>query len=150
MCAFNAWAVSDLPPRERAFSNEHWRALVHRSALPGWLVVGLRRHVLSLDQLTPDEALSLGPVLVGGTEALVAVTGCVKSYVMLFCEGMPHLHFNLVPRMDDIRDNLRGPAVFGYEVGAIPLSEPARDELGRRLAEAWPMSRTHRPGAPRS
>ena len=72
MCAFNAWDVSDLPPRERAFSNEHWRALVHRSALPGWLVVGLRRHVLSLDQLTPDEALSLGPVLVGGTEALVA------------------------------------------------------------------------------
>lgn len=140
MCTYNEWAVEDLPPREVALSNAHWRALVHKSALPGWVVVGLRRHALSLDQLTAEEASSLGPVLVAGTQALIDVVGCTKSYVMLFCEGMPHLHFNLVPRMADMPAHLRGPNVFGYEAEASPLSDSARDDLGRRLASAWAKS----------
>ena len=138
LCAFNDMNVGDLPPRERVFSNEHWRALVHKSALPGWIVVGLRRHALSLDELTDEESLSLGPVLVGGAQALAAVVGCVKSYVMLFCEGMPHLHLNLVPRMGDIPADLVGPAVFGYERRGTPLGDSDGDELALRLASAWP------------
>jgi diadenosine tetraphosphate (Ap4A) HIT family hydrolase len=137
MCVSNEIEIGQLPPRERVFVNDHWRALVHKSALSGWLVVGLRRHALSLDDLTVEESLSMGPVLVGGTRALASVVGCVKSYVMLFCEGLPHLHLNLVPRMDDIPPDLVGPAVFGYEGRGIPLTDSERDELGVRLASAW-------------
>ncbi len=140
MCGLNAWKINDLPPRECVYSNEHWRVLVHKSALPGWLVVGLRRHVGVLNQLTSEEALSLGPVLVGGTQALIDVLGCARSYVMLFCESMPHVHFNLVPRMEDIPDGFRGAGVFGYDKVSRLLSDPERDDLGQRLAAAWPKT----------
>jgi diadenosine tetraphosphate (Ap4A) HIT family hydrolase len=137
MCALNEIEVGELPSRERIFINEHWRALVHKSTLPGWIVVGLRRHALSLDELTDEESLSLGPVLVGGARALVTVVGCVKSYLMLFCEGLPHLHLNLVPRMGDMPPELVGPSVFGYERLGSPLGDSDLDELGLRLASAW-------------
>lgn len=138
MCALNETAVQELPPRERVFVDDHWRVLVHESALHGWLVVGLRRHALSLGELTSEESLSLGPVLVSGTRALEKVVGCMKSYAMLFCEGLPHLHVNLVPRMSDIPAELMGPAVFGYEQRGRPLGDADRDELGLRLASVWP------------
>jgi diadenosine tetraphosphate (Ap4A) HIT family hydrolase len=137
VCELNAWKVEDLPPRECVFSNEHWRALVRDSGLPGWLVVGLRRHVGSLNELTSEESISLGPVLAGGTQALIDVVGCIRSYVILFCEAMPHLHFNLLPRMEDMPADFRGAGVFGYDARQH-LSDPERDDLGRRLAAAWP------------
>jgi hypothetical protein len=59
---------------------------------------------------------------------------------MLFCESMPHVHFNLVPRMGDIPDDFRGVGVFGYEKRASALSDSERDDLGRRLAAAWPKT----------
>jgi diadenosine tetraphosphate (Ap4A) HIT family hydrolase len=136
-CTNNALNLQDLPDREKVFSSEHWRVLVHSSALPGWLVVVLRRHVESLSDLTEAETTSLGEVLAGGTRALMEVVGCIKTYAMLFGEGMPHLHFNLVPRMPDIPEALRGPKVFGYDADASPISDVERDSVARRLSAAW-------------
>lgn len=139
LCNYNAWPVDDLPPRERVFSNDYWRVLVHQSAIPGWLVVGLRRHVARLSDLTEEETISLGPALSAGTQALIDVVGCAKTYAMLFSESVAHVHFNLVPRMADMPDKFRGAGIFGYNVVATPLDEAARDDLGRRLATAWPV-----------
>lgn len=116
--------------------------LVHAydSALPGWLVLVLRRHAASVAELEPAEAAELGPLTAEVSRALAQVTGCEKTYVMQFAEapGHPHVHFHLVPRAADMPTDRRGGAAFGYLGGAPStwVPEVERDALARELRAA--------------
>lgn len=112
------------PPRERIHWDGVWRiAHAEQCALPGWLVVIAARHVNSFAEMTGDEAGRLGPLLSAATRALVAVTGCEKTYVAMFAEreGFHHLHVHVIPRAADLAAELRGPAIFRHL--ARPRSE---------------------------
>jgi len=132
---------TDLPPRERVyFGPRWWVAHAFGTALPGWMVVMPRRHVLSLDELTPAEAADLGPLLRGLSAALREVTGCEKTYVALFAEaeGFGHVHFHVVPRLAGLDPELRGPRVFGL-LGVDPAREVPdsdMDEIALSVAAA--------------
>jgi diadenosine tetraphosphate (Ap4A) HIT family hydrolase len=127
-----------LPPQERVAADAHWRvAHAFNTALPGWLVLVPRRHVTSVADLTDAEAAVLGSWQVRLSRALRDVTGCVKTYVVQFAEqgGFEHVHFHVVPRMADIPDDRRGPAVFGY-LNPPPgqgIDAQQRDELAAAL-----------------
>jgi diadenosine tetraphosphate (Ap4A) HIT family hydrolase len=139
-CSMSA-RLPDLPPRERVFVDDTWRvAHDFNASLEGWLVVVSLRHVEGLHELTAEEATSLGVILRAATRALVEVTGCTKTYVMLFAEkdGFSHLHLHVVPRMPGLATDRRGPAVFAY-CKEEPLPEVDRDRLAVRLASAWPV-----------
>jgi diadenosine tetraphosphate (Ap4A) HIT family hydrolase len=131
----------DLPPRERVHVGQRWRvAHAFGTALPGWLVVLPRRHVTALDELTPEEAADLGPLLRGLTAAMRSVLGCAKSYVALFAEaeGFAHVHFHVIPRADDLEGDLRGPRIFGL-LGGDPerhVPEAVMDDVAASLASA--------------
>jgi diadenosine tetraphosphate (Ap4A) HIT family hydrolase len=131
-------AAESLPPREEIWRNEHWRvAHAFDTALPGWLVVLARRHVVALDELDSDAASELGRLLHQLTAALRAVTGCEKTYVMMLgeAEGFSHLHVHVVPRMPDLPEDLRGPRVFGL-LGVEEedrVTTDARDAVARAL-----------------
>ncbi len=137
LCAENKRPSSELPPREAVYRNKNWRVAVHASALPGWLLVICDRHIESLEDLSVEEARSLGSVFAEGTRALRETVGSVKSYAMLFAESSPHVHFNLIPRMSDIPDHLKGAAVGGYNREGPILSAEERDALALRISEAW-------------
>ena len=128
----------ELPPRERVAADTSWRvAHALDASLPGWLVLVPRRHVTALAELTDAEAVALGAWQVRLSRALHDVTGCVKTYVMQFSEheGFGHVHFHLVPRMPDIPDDHRGPAVFRY-LGHPPghgVTEQQRDDLAASI-----------------
>jgi diadenosine tetraphosphate (Ap4A) HIT family hydrolase len=110
-------AVDAQPIRERIWWDGSWRvAHAITCALPGWLVVVPARHLLSLADLSADEAAALGPLLAGVSRALVDVTGCRKVYLGLFAEqeDFHHLHVHVVPRHAELPADLRGPRVFGY------------------------------------
>ena len=110
-------AGPDAPFRERFVRHAGWRvAHDFNSSLAGWLVLVPLRHVHALDELTADEATTLGDLLRNASVALRSVTGCEKTYVMLFAEaeGFAHLHVHVVPRMSDQPADRRGPDVFGY------------------------------------
>ncbi len=131
----------DAPLRERFVREDGWRvAHDFNSSLEGWLVLAPLRHVLALDELTAEEATALGGLVRKASIALKAVTGCEKTYVMLFAEaeGFAHLHVHVVPRLADQPDDRRGPAVFGYLKDGRPLSAARRDEVARSLLAAWP------------
>jgi len=134
-------ARPDVPLRDRIHRGPHWWvAHAFGTALPGWLVVVPRRHVVALDELTPAEAADLGPLLREVTSALRRVTGCEKTYVALFAEaeGFSHVHFHVMPRRADLSPEFRGPRVFGL-LGAEPgheVPEGVRDELASKLAAA--------------
>ena len=131
----------DAPLRERFVRAGGWRvAHDFNSSLPGWLILAPLRHILSLDELTVEEALTLGDLLRKASVALKSVTGCQKTYVMLFAEadGFAHLHIHVVPRMADQPDDRRGPDVFGYLEDGHALPPERRDEVARALVAAWP------------
>ena len=140
-CAADARA--DLPPRERIYLGRHWRvAHAFGTALPGWLVVLPRRHVLGLDELTTAEAAGLGPLLRAVTSALREVTGCQKTYVALFAEaeGFGHVHFHVVPRHADLDRELRGPRVFALMGGDASrhVTDSDMDQIALRLTAVLP------------
>lgn len=134
-------AGPDAPFRERFVREGGWRvAHDFNSSLEAWLILAPLRHVHALDELTADEATTLGDLLRGASVALKAVTGCQKTYVMLFAEaeGFAHLHVHVVPRMPDQPDDRRGPAVFGYLQDGRAVPAKRRDEIAHALLAAWP------------
>jgi len=132
-----------LPPRERIYLSRHWRvAHAFGTALPGWLVVLPRRHVLALDELTEAEAGDLGPLLRVVTAALRGVTGCQKTYVALFAEaeGFGHVHFHVIPRQAGLDSALRGPRVFALMGGDASrhVTDSDMDQLALQLSAVLP------------
>ena len=133
-------AASGVPDREWVWADDQWRvAHAFDSALPGWLVLLPRRHVTALDDLSVEEAATLGPLLRALTAALRAETGCVKTYVVLLAEaeGFAHLHLHVVPRLPDQPADRRGPRVFGYlgAAAADRVSVAEQDALARRVRQ---------------
>jgi len=134
-------ATPDAPLRERIVCERGWRvAHDFNTSLAGWLILAPVRHVHALHELTPEEAVALGDLLRKGSIALREVTGCAKTYVMLFAEaeGFAHLHVHLVPRLADQPEDRLGPAVFGYLADGNPLAPERRDEVAEAILAAWP------------
>jgi diadenosine tetraphosphate (Ap4A) HIT family hydrolase len=100
----------------------------YNTALPGWLVLVARRHVRAIDELTTDEAVELGALIRRVSIALKHVTGCAKTYVAQFAEAKehPHVHFHVVPRMEDQPESRRGPKVF--ECLGVPEKERVSED----------------------
>ena len=136
-CANNE-QVDELPPRECIHLEGGWRvAHAFNSTLPGWLVLVPMRHVTSMDELTAQESEAMGLLARKASIALREVTGCSKTYLMLFAEaeGFAHLHVHVVPRMPDLESDVLGPRVFAYLSDDQDewIAEGERDAIGMRL-----------------
>ena len=106
----------------------------YNSALPGWLVLVVRRHIESLDELTDPEAVELGQLIRRVSFALKEVTGCMKTYVIQFAEAAehPHVHFHIIPRMANQPDNRHSSQIFGYL--GVPEEERVSQEVMNAIA----------------
>jgi diadenosine tetraphosphate (Ap4A) HIT family hydrolase len=131
--------IDELPLVERLYVDEHWRVSHAWSSLPGWLVFSLRRHAVSLDELAPAEAETMGRLQQAAAAALRAEVGCEKTYVMLFAEHPDfHLHFHVVPRMPWFGPGDLAGDVFRFmnvpEEDQVSLEE--RERLAKRIGDA--------------
>ncbi len=89
------------PLWDHIYQSEYWDlAHAFNTALPGWMVLIVRRHTESLDELTEQEAAELGPLIRRVSLALKNEFGCTKTYVIQFAEARRHnhVHFHIVPR----------------------------------------------------
>lgn len=113
----------------------HWD-VVHAfgTAVEGWLVLVVRRHLTSVASLSDDEAAELGPLIRDVSRAVQEVVGCDKTYVVQFAEHRqhPHVHVHIIPRARDLPDEQQGPRVFtllgvpeGEAVTAVRMDEIA-------------------------
>lgn len=105
--------------------DQHWRVEhAHPVAVPGWLVLVLRRHARALHELTDDESSAFGRWLAVLPKALHHATGSEVEYVMQFAEGdgFHHVHVHLVARTPDWNPDWKGPGVFGALGGDESLS----------------------------
>lgn len=87
-------------------------AVLGSSPLAGWMVVAPARHVEHVGDLAAEEMAAVAEaarLLAGRQRDLL---GATKSYVALFAEVVPHLHFHVVPRYPGTFPSLRGPRAF--------------------------------------
>ena len=107
----------EAPLWDNIFRTQYWD-LVHsyNTSLPGWLVLVARRHLAAIDEMSAAEAAELGLLLQQVSASLKQVTGCQKTYVMQFAEHPqhPHVHFHVVPRLNEQPETHRGPRVMKY------------------------------------
>lgn len=111
----------------------------YNTALPGWLVLVVRRHMTAIDELTDAESIELGQLIRRTSLALKALTGCLKTYVIQFAEQAehPHVHFHIIPRMADQPENRRSTQIFGY-LGVSEeerVSEAEMNEIAAKIRE---------------
>jgi diadenosine tetraphosphate (Ap4A) HIT family hydrolase len=104
------------------------------TALPGWLVLVVRRHIIAVDELTDAEATELGQLIRRTSMALKEVTGCLKTYVIQFAEKAdhPHVHFHIVPRMADQPHERKSTLIFGYL--GVPEGERVSEDMMNSIA----------------
>lgn len=130
--------------RVRLWEDELWRlSAVLQGPIPGFAHLETRRHVPYITDLDGPEAATLGPVLARATTVLQEAAGAELTYVYVFGDRTPHLHFNLAPHRDG--DGLRGgPGLLDPDA---PDTDPAihqavADAAARALADA---STQHKP-----
>ncbi|MCY4464040.1 MAG: HIT family protein [Chloroflexi bacterium] len=127
----------EAPPWDSIYRSSYWDvAHAYNTSLLGWLVLIVRRHMQSLNELTIAEAADLGALLREVSQALKRHTGCQKTYIMQFAESAdhPHVHFHIVPRMPD-----QAPDDIAYRVMrrlGVPLAERCDETEMNALALA--------------
>jgi diadenosine tetraphosphate (Ap4A) HIT family hydrolase len=127
--------TGEVPLWDRIHRTRFWD-IVHsyNTALPGWLVLVVRRHIEAIDELTEDEAAELGQLVRQVSIALKEVTGCIKTYVIQFAEQAdhPHVHFHIVPRRVNQPEDRRSTQVFKYL--GVPDEERVTEEHMNEIA----------------
>lgn len=107
----------EAPLWDSIYRTDYWDVVhAYNSSLLGWLVLVVRRHIASLDELTEPEAAELGLLIQRTSNALKQLIGCVKTYAIQFAEhpDHPHVHFHIVPRMADQPPDRKSTQIFGY------------------------------------
>ena len=119
------------PPGGVIWNNGLWQVdhRVHPCPTLGWLIVKPVRHVEFFDDLTVEEAEEFGLLVKRVTSALrkCLPRPPVKVYTILLAESADcsHIHFHVVPRMEDDPIEFRGPRVFAWP-GDIDTAEIER------------------------
>jgi len=136
--------------RVRLWEDEHWRlSAVLQGAIPGFAHLETRRHIPFITDLDGPEAATLGLVLARATRVLREAAGAELTYVYVFGERTPHLHFNLAPHRDG--DGLRGgPGLLDPNVPDTDLAvhRAVADAAARALADASTRQSQATPSGP--
>lgn len=103
------------------YEDEYWM-LTHSTSpklppLKGMLILQPKRHCTQLADLTWGEIDNLGLILRDTCKAIETILHPSKIYAGSFGEGVKHVHFMIVPRMQ------------GMPIGAELLKEVIQDQL---------------------
>jgi diadenosine tetraphosphate (Ap4A) HIT family hydrolase len=89
----------------------------------GRLLVEPRRHVEGLEELTPDEAASLGRAAAAASGALKQRGGAEHVYAFVISDAVRHTHLHLLPRYPGTPADVRFTAMVDWP--GAPLGDAA-------------------------
>lgn len=119
-----------ISPGPTIYEGKHWLVEhTYPNRLKGWLVIVSKRHVEALHELTKDEFMEFGEICEMTTKILHSTLYCKKEYCMCFAEveKFYHIHFHIVPRANDLPDELKSSKIFSMlkvdEADSIPREE---------------------------
>lgn len=104
-----------ISPGPSIYVGTYWQVEhAYPTKLVGWLVIVLRRHAIALHELNSDEFAELGTILEPTVRAVHAALGPAKEYAACYAEarGFEHIHFHVVPRAQDMPEELMGAGSF--------------------------------------
>lgn len=127
------------PPGGVIYQNDHWAVYLRSRPLlvAGQGFITLRRHCEDLRELTPEEAMSLGPMLQQTMRAFHVVMAPERIHLGLYGEETAHLHWHLTPRTRKLpAGNIPLTVLHILRVGLVRLRlyRPANDEVVANLA----------------
>jgi diadenosine tetraphosphate (Ap4A) HIT family hydrolase len=105
-------------PGGAIFENDYWHVGIIGSLPVVWrrfLSIKLKRHCEQLGELSPAEALALGPVIRSTCLALAEVLKPAKFYVCSFGEGVRHILWWVLPRPPGMRPGMH-PVIFNLDM----------------------------------
>jgi len=118
--------ISPGPP---IYVGTYWQVEhAYPSKLVGWLVIVLRRHAIALHELSSEEFAEFGSVLEMTIRAVHGALGPAKEYAACYAEarGFEHIHFHVVPRAQDMPEELMGAGSFDLlRVSRSEAADPA-------------------------
>lgn len=128
-CLANA-GIRSVSPGPRIYEGTYWNVdHAYPTRLRGWLVLVLKRHAVTLHELSREELVEMGELLAHLTQLLHSEFGCFKEYISCFAEAehFNHVHIHVVPRAADLPHELQGPRIFALlspaEPDALPPAE---------------------------
>jgi len=104
-----------ISPGPVVYEGEYWVVeCTYPTALKGWVVIVLKRHVEALNVLTEAEFREYGLILFKVVQGLKHLLDYQKEYVIEFgeAEGFNHVHFHVVPKPYDLPESLRSGKIF--------------------------------------
>lgn len=107
--------AGESPPWDAIHRGRGWDVVhAYGTAVEGWTVLVVRRHITAVADLTDEEASELGPLIRDVSRAIQAVLSCKKTYVVQFAEHPfhPHVHVHVIPRLLGLPKHFQGPQVF--------------------------------------
>ncbi len=129
----------EAPAWDAILRTAHWDvAHAFGTAVEGWLVLVVRRHLTTVADLSEEEAAELGPLIRDVSRALQRVIDCAKTYVVQFAEHPqhPHVHVHVIPRAHDLPHERQGPRVFSLlgvsEEDSVPAAR--MDEIAAAMS----------------
>lgn len=103
-----------LLPGSRIYEGKYWAVEHAHSAILGWLVIILKRHVEALHEVKKEESEEFIKIQQKVINLLKDQLNCQKEYVICFAEGehFHHIHFHCIAIRKDQPADFRGPKIF--------------------------------------
>ena len=130
-CVFCAGLRGELP-LARVYEDEQVLAFLdHRPVFPGHVLLIPKRHMVTLDELAPEEVPALFEklrVLSRAVPLAAGGQGCFVANNNIVSQSVPHLHWHAVPRS-------KGDGLKGFFWPRRPYADEAAQELMRGRLE---------------
>ena len=104
-----------LSPSNILFEGQYWNVdHAYPTALLGWFVIVFKRHAEGIHELTRNEFGELTGLVQKISSFLHEELKTKKEYVACFSEAehFNHIHFHIIPRGEQVTEDIRGPKVF--------------------------------------
>lgn len=104
-----------ISPGKIIYEGKYWIIdHAYPTKLLGWLVIVLKRHAEALHELTRGEFIELAELQEKSIKLLHHELQTDKEYSVCFAEGehFKHIHIHIIPKTDEITDDIKGPKVF--------------------------------------